>query len=76
MSKPGSPLTCAVRRVGRTIGRRARNDDTTYVGAVRDLLTDIRHYCDAKGLDFHERLKVSREVYLEEKGLELRGLPF
>lgn len=34
--------------------------------ALRDLLTDIRHYCDDQGFDFHETLRVSYDNYLAE----------
>ena len=35
--------------------------------AIRDLLTDIRHYCDAKGLDFYAALDGSYDVYCDER---------
>jgi hypothetical protein len=35
--------------------------------AIRDLLTDIRHYCDAKRLDFHTALDGSYDVYCDER---------
>jgi hypothetical protein len=33
---------------------------------LRDVLTDIRHYADVHGLDFHQALDGSYQVYLEE----------
>ena len=59
-------------RMGSLISRRARMDGTDCSGAIRDLLTDIRHLCDSKGIDFHERLDASYEVYLEERGADER----
>lgn len=35
--------------------------------AIRDLLTDIRHYCEAKGLDFCAALDGSYDVYCDER---------
>jgi hypothetical protein len=35
--------------------------------AIRDLLTDIRHYCDAKRLDFDAALEGSYDVYCDER---------
>ena len=34
---------------------------------VRDLLVDIRHVCDAEGIDFHQALDTSYQVYVEER---------
>jgi hypothetical protein len=44
--------------------------ETSTECAVRDLLTDLRHYCDLHDIDFDERSEGSLEVYLEEKDLE------
>ena len=34
--------------------------------AVRDILTDLMHFCEQEGLDFDERLEMAREVRGEE----------
>ncbi len=34
---------------------------------IRDLLTDLRHWCDAHERDFHLELDWSYKHYLEEK---------
>lgn len=34
--------------------------------AVRDLLTDLRHYCDENGVDFDYASDGSEDVYEEE----------
>lgn len=39
--------------------------------AVRDLLTDIRHYCEAESVNFHTAAKGAYEVYLEERATPL-----
>lgn len=35
---------------------------------VKDIITDLRHYCDARGIDFHDAIDSSYRVYLDEKG--------
>ena len=35
--------------------------------AIRDLLTDLRHYCDEHEIDFDDSLGGSLDVYLEEQ---------
>jgi hypothetical protein len=42
-------------------------EGTTEQCALRDLLTDVRHVVDELGLDLHEALDGSYQVYLEEK---------
>ena len=37
------------------------------VFAIRDLLTDVRHFCDHANLNFFEALDSSYDVYLEER---------
>ncbi len=34
--------------------------------AVRDLLADLKHYCDANAIDFYAELKVAHRHYTEE----------
>ena len=34
---------------------------------VRDLLTDLHHFCEQAGLDLYEILDDSRTIYTEEK---------
>ena len=42
-------------------------EGTTKQCALRDLLTDVRHYSDAHGLDFFQALDGSYAVYCEER---------
>jgi len=37
-------------------------------GFVADVLADLRHYCDAHGLDFADRDRVGRTHYVVELG--------
>jgi len=34
--------------------------------AVRDLLADLKHYCDASAIDFFAELETARRYYAEE----------
>ena len=38
--------------------------------AVRDLLTDVRHICDERKVDFYRAMDGSYQVYLEERQSE------
>jgi hypothetical protein len=35
---------------------------------VVDMLTDLRHLCDVKGLDFYEAERLAYNHYVEERG--------
>ncbi len=45
----------------------AAREGTEHQQALRDLLTDIRHAADTLGLDMHQALDGSYDVYLEER---------
>lgn len=34
--------------------------------AVRDMLADLRHYCDANGIIFHEQDRIAHNHYTHE----------
>jgi dihydroorotase len=38
--------------------------------AITNILSDLRHYCDSKGLAFKKLDKAARALYLEEKAHE------
>lgn len=40
---------------------------------VTDLLTDIRHYCDANGINFAHRDTMAYQHYIEENGAQEEG---
>jgi hypothetical protein len=48
------------------IAKSKKENGTDIKGAVRDLLTDIRHFCDHNQLDFGKLDKAAHEVYLDE----------
>jgi hypothetical protein len=50
-----------------TIEKYGTPGDTGTESAIRDLLTDLRHYCDEHEIDFEDRLEGSLDVYLEEQ---------
>jgi len=49
------------------IEKYATAGETSTEAAIRDLLTDLRHYCDEHEIDFDDRLEGSLDVYLEEQ---------
>ena len=50
-----------------TIEKYGTAGDTCTESAIRDLLTDLRFYCDQHEIDFDFSLEGSLDVYLEEK---------
>ena len=50
-----------------TIENYGTASDTCTEFAIRDLLTDLRHYCDQHEIDFDYRLEGSLDVYLKEQ---------
>ena len=51
----------------KTIDKYGTAGDTCTESAIRDLLTDLRHYCDQHEIDFDYSLEGSLDVYLEEQ---------
>ena len=50
-----------------TIDKYGTTGDTCTESAIRDLLTDLRHYCDQHEIGFEDCLELSLDVYLEEQ---------
>jgi hypothetical protein len=50
-----------------TIEKYGTAGDTCTEFAIRDLLTDLLHYCDQHEIDFDDSLEGSLDVYLEEQ---------
>ena len=50
-----------------TIEKYGAAGETSTEFAIRDLLTDLRHFCDQHEIDFDDRLEGSLDVYLEEQ---------
>lgn len=57
----------SIRRVGDLVAAGIKAEGTSESSAIRDMMTDLRHYCENSKIDFNERLKASYQVYLEEK---------
>jgi hypothetical protein len=57
-----------IERVQDIVLRYEQIGETNKEGAVRDLLTDIMHYCEANNIDFNDRLESAKEVFREEGG--------
>jgi hypothetical protein len=58
--------TRRVNRIAQVIARDNGSTAQDIKDGVTDLLTDIRHYCDAHGLDYGERDKSAYHHYQEE----------
>jgi len=68
MAKPKpTAVTRSMARMKKIVESYEKEQGTDTSSAVRDLLTDLRHYCDAKGIDMYVLLDGSYQVYLEEK---------
>ena len=50
-----------------TIEKYGTAGETSTESAIRDLLTDLRHFCDQHEIDFEDCLEGSLDVYLEEQ---------
>ena len=50
-----------------TIEKYGTAGETSTESAIRDLLTDLRHFCDQREIDFEDCLEGSLDVYLEEE---------
>jgi len=54
-------------RLETTIEKYGTTGETSTESAIRDLLTDLRHYCDRHEIAFEDCLEGSLDVYLEEQ---------
>jgi hypothetical protein len=52
------------------LNQNAKKDGTDFHGALRDLLTDLRHVAASKKESFSKLLKGSKEVFYEETSEE------
>ena len=50
-----------------TIEKYGTAGETSTESAIRDLLTDLRHYCDHHEIAFEDCLDGSLDVYVEEQ---------
>lgn len=53
-------------KIGETVSTYKEIDGTTEEGAVRDILTDLLHYCEKHDIDLDERLESAKEVFQQE----------
>lgn len=53
--------------------RSIHETDKLAMGTIRDILTDIRHICKDRGIDFEDALEGSEEVFNEEVALQRKG---
>jgi hypothetical protein len=61
-------------RIASLVHLRAEQDESCPSSAVRDTITDLRHFCDAEAIEFNDVLQGSGEVYLEEADKKKSGL--
>ncbi len=55
-----------VAKVRRILGLRGEDNEKEYY-RVADVLTDLRHYCDAQALDFDQEMTTSTIFYDSER---------
>ena len=55
-----------VKKITQRLGLRG-NDNSTEYYRVADVLTDLRHFCDAKGIDFDKETDTSITFYESER---------
>ena len=48
------------------VARIAQFLEKEYEGNVRDLLADLRHYCDAKAINFDDESRIALDHYIAE----------
>ena len=54
-----------VRKVIRRLGLRGTDDATEYY-RVADVISDLRHFCDSKDIDFEQELQMAETYYVNE----------
>lgn len=54
-----------VKKIVRHLGLRGRDTDSEYY-RVADVISDLRHFCDAKGIDFDGELDMAETFYETE----------
>ena len=54
-----------VAKVVKHLGPRGNDTDSEYY-RVADVITDLKHFCDAKGVDFEQELEMADTYYLDE----------
>ena len=60
MDNPGR-----VRKVRKLLGLRGNDIDTEYY-RVADAVTDLMHFCDSKGIDFDQEMRMADTYYISE----------
>ena len=64
---PTSSAKKSTDRIASLVHIRAEQDESSPQSAVRDTITDLRHFCDSEKIDFTEVLNGSLEVWTQEK---------
>jgi hypothetical protein len=58
-------------KITATVKKYKKADGTDDKSAVRDILTDLLHFCNKHNIDFNERLLGANEVFDQEIDSEL-----
>ena len=67
MHNTSNPARDTMRLLEKAISGYKTTTATNTECAIRDLLTDLRHYFDRRGIDFADRLEGSLDVYFQER---------
>jgi hypothetical protein len=55
-----------VKKIKSLLGLRGKDSDEEYY-RVADVICDLRHFCDAKKINFYDELDVSETFYEQER---------
>ena len=55
-----------VKKIKSLLGLRSKDSDEEYY-RVADVICDLRHFCDAKKINFYDELDVSETFYEQER---------
>ena len=58
-----------VKKIKSLLGLRGKDSDEEYY-RVADVICDLRHFCDAKKINFYDELDVSETFYEHEREYE------
>ena len=54
-----------VKKITKRLGLRG-NDNSTEYYRVADVVTDLKHFCDSKGIDFDQEMRMADTYYMSE----------
>ena len=54
-----------VKKIKKLLGLRGNDTNTEYY-RVADVVTDLMHFCDSKGIDFDQEMRMADTYYVSE----------